>query len=331
MGATEWADQQFPRAWAAIFLPFFGHESNEFPGRFSYESGTSSLYAFLLAARPKRVHIPNYICETIPYALEKAGIPTQKYAVEADFTIAYPDRLAAGEYFLVPDYFGLSADLVHDTLRRVPPERVIVDCAQAYFADYPDAVARIYSPRKFLPVADGGFVATRMDLASEPGDEQAAIANYQYLLRRTVAPVEVTRPLYLEAEERMDDLSLRAMSAFTQNIIRTLDQDFIKSRRRDNYRILEELGGINRLNLRLGAQTPLYYPLMTPHAEKIWQALLDLHIYTPRYWPNVEPRSDFEQALLHETLFLPIDHRYDAAAMVFLKDTVGQMHQRFSH
>lgn len=322
--------RKFPESMGGHFAAFFGHARNEFPGNYAYESGGAALYAFLLAVRPKLIHIPGYICESVPEAIKKAGIPIRKYALGWDFKITYPTRLAAGEYILVPDYFGLSDDLVRTTLRNVPPERIIVDCAQAYFADYPASVARIYSPRKFLPVADGGFVATSAALTSEPGDDEAAIANYQYLLRRTVAPGDATRPAYLKAEERMNELSLRTMSGFTKNIIRTLDQDFIRSRRRENYRILDELSGINRLKLRLGDQTPLCYPLMVRHAEKIWQVLLELCIYTPRYWPNIEPQHDFERALLHETLYLPVDHRYDVSAMLFLRETIVRLHHRFS-
>lgn len=312
------------------FAAFFGNFYNEFPGKFAYESGGASLYAFLLAAKAKSVFIPNYICESVPDAIGKAGVSVKKYAIGPDFDISYPRHLGDGEYFLVPDYFGVSADLIHRVLKNMPLERVIVDCAQAYFAAYPAAAARIYSPRKFLPVADGGFVATNLELASEPADDQAAIAGYQYLLQRTVAPAETTRDAYLDAEERMNDVSLRAMSGFTGNIIRTLDQEFIKSRRRENFQILDELASLNRLKVRLGEQAPLCYPLMIRNAGKIWQALLRLRIYTPRYWPNVEAWSDFESALLSETLFLPIDHRYDASRMVALRDTVIRLYHKFS-
>ena len=254
----------------------------------------------------------------------------RKYALGWDFKVAYPPRFGPKEYFLVPDYFGLSEHFVRTTLRNVPPERVIVDCAQAYYAAYPASIAQIYSPRKFLPVADGGFVASGMELASEPGDDAASLLNYQYLLRRTVAPADDTRSAYLESEERMEGLSLRSMSEFTKNIIRTVDQDFIRARRRENYLILDELAGINRLRPHLGDQTPLCYPLMVRDAGKIWRALLELRIYTPRYWPGIDPQDDFERALLHETLYLPIDHRYDESTMAYLRDTVLQMHHRFS-
>lgn len=312
------------------FAAFWGDSHNEFPGNFSYESGGASLYAFLLAIKPRLIYIPNYICESVPYAIDKAGVPVRKYSIGPGFDISYPDHLADGEYFLVPDYFGVSADLVCGALENMPAERVIVDCAQAYFAAYPSAIARIYSPRKFLPVADGGFVATDVALASEPGDDQATIASYQYLLRRTVTPAETTREAYLDAEERMNNISLRAMSGFTGNIIRTLNQEFIKSRRRENFQILDDLSSLNRLSVRLGEQTPLCYPLMIRNAEKIWQALLRLRIYTPRYWPGIEPLSDFENALLSETLFLPLDHRYDALTMASLRDTIVQLYHRFS-
>lgn len=312
------------------FSACFGHFRNELPGGFAYESARSSLYALLLTVKPSRVYIPNYICEAVPSAIRRAGFPITKYPIGLNFKVVYPDSLAVGEYLLVPDYFGLSAGLVLDALRSVSADRIIVDCAQAYFAAYPTALARIYSPRKFLPVADGGVIATDVELASEPGDDNAAIASYQYLLRRTVAPAEATRESYLEAEERVDTLSLRRMSGFTKNIIRTLDQSFIQSRRRENFRILDELANVNRLSWRLGEQTPLCYPLMIRHAEKIWKALLRLRVYTPRYWPNIEPLSDFEYALLHETLYLPLDHRYDARAMTFLKDTIMQLYHRFS-
>lgn len=307
------------------FAALFGTAQNPPPGKYSYESAGAALYALLAVKKPSAIHIPNYICEVVIRAICKAGTEIKTYGLTWDFEIVDAKPFAPDDVILIVDYYGLGAGAVRRALRTLPPDRVIVDCAQSYFAPRLPSLAQIHSPRKFLPVADGGFIRTDVELEHIKGDDQASIAHYQYLLQRTIGEPEQSRKAYLRAEQRLDEISLREMSSFTRNIISTIDTAHIRQRRRSNFEILHQLSAVNRLSLRLGDQVPLCYPLMVENGSEIRKRLLELRIFTPRYWPNIEPTTEFEDRLLNDTIFLPLDHRYDAQAMISLRELVYDM------
>ncbi len=306
-------------------ITFGGHFSsivdirkNPVPGNYGYESARSCLFALIQAHRPQRIHIPNYICTAIPDVIALAGVQSVRYPITAGFRPERPVVLNAGDWVLLVNYFGLTNTAVAEELATLPKSSVVTDCSQAFFEPANDCLATIYSARKFLPVPDGGFISTDTPLPAETSDEEGSVNRSRYLLDRVHSEPELSRQQYLQAEAELERPSLRRLSTFTLRTIETVDLDFIRARRRANFRILQRLAAINQLTLDLGEQVPLCYPLMVDDAERLRAALLERRVFTPKYWPGVTPMNDFERRILEYTVFLPLDHRYTRDQMRYL-------------
>jgi len=307
-----------PRTIGGHFSAVLENRCNALPGQFGYESARAGLYAVLKAVKCRRIFIPYYVCDAVSSAIRAAGCEVDFYSINEVFEIDEVITLVEGDLVLLVDYYGLCRTQIENQLALFPKTSVIVDCSQAWFQSPFDCLATIYSPRKFLPVPDGGVVNTSLKLVELEPDEAASISRYRYLLERVAAEPEASRALYLQSEAQLDLPSLRGMSAFTRKLIGVADQDFIKARRTCNWEALSELEAINQLQFDLAGQTPVCYPLMIEGAEKLREELRKERVFSPLYWPGVACTNTFEQAMVSSTLYLPIDHRYDEADMHYL-------------
>jgi hypothetical protein len=298
------------------------------PGDYGYESARSGLFALLQAGKPKRVHIPNYICSAIPETLQQAGVEIARYPITDNFVPADPLEIYSDEWVLLVDYFGLCADSVERQLAALPRSQVIVDCSQAFFQPAFDCLATIYSARKFLPVADGGFVATRMSFSQLPADESAAMQRYRYLQDRALGEPEASRAAYLAAETQLEQASLRAISKFTRQRAAACDHIAIRQARISNFNTLAGLLPGPVFGMKPLDQVPLCYPLPVPDADKFRARLIERQIFTPKYWTDIIPMTNFERQLLQNTVFLPIDHRYNTGHMAYMADVVTDILNR---
>ena len=288
------------------------------PGQYGYESARSGLYAVLKAANCKRVFVPHYVCDAVPSAIRAAGCEVDFYSINAAFEVDDAIALSEGDLVLLVDYYGLCRSQIENQLTLFPANSVIVDCSQAWFQAPFNCLATIYSPRKFLPVPDGGVVHTSLQLETAEHDERSSLDRYQYLLERVVTEPEVSRKLYLESEAQLEVPSLRSMSVFTRKLIEVADQDFIKARRARNWEALSELGAVNQLQFEPVGQTPICYPLLFEGAAQLRDELRKERVFAPLYWPGLTPTTVHEKALLTSTLYLPIDHRCDESDMARL-------------
>ena len=293
------------------------------PGRYGYESARSCLYALVKAVGARRVHMPNYICDAVPKAITEAGCELKSYAIGPNFEMSEDIDFEDRDLILLVNYYGLCAASIERQLSKLPREAVVVDNSQAYFQSPFPCLANIYSPRKFLPVPDGGFIETSVVLSQEPADEEASFRRIRYLLKRLGSEPEGSRPDYLIAEESLETPTLRAMSDLTRALARATDQDFIIRRRRDNFRAFADLLGVNKLGFELGNQVPLAYPLVLKNGRETRASLVGKRVFTPTYWPGLEPANDFECSLVNDAIFLPVDHRYSAQDIQYTYDILS--------
>jgi len=316
MGQTEMTP--VGKTMGAHFSAFIDTHKNQWPGQFAFESARSALYALLKERSPKRVHLPNFVCTAVPDAVALAGAEVVKYPINRCFGLVAEIDLRPDDLVILINFFGINEASVLSDLARLPKESVLVDCSQAYFSGPFDCLASFYSPRKFVPVADGGFIHTAVALNGQPADEQASINRFEYLLQRAIGEPEASRALYLSAEESLHEISMRKMSCFSKKVIETSDLNFIRKKRVENFKILSELDVLNEISINRGEQVPLCYPLMVKKGKRLREHLQAQRVFTPKYWPDVDPSNDFEASLLNDTVYLPIDHRYNDEDMWYL-------------
>ena len=313
-----------PSTIGAHFSALISEHNHAPPGRYGYESARACLFALLSAQRPSKVHLPNYVCSAVHQAVEAAGCQARPYEIGPNFH-ARGVEMKPGELLILVNYYGLCASAVEAQLTAVPRDAVVVDNSQAFFEAPFDALATIYSPRKFLPVPDGGFIEIDADLRQDPPNEAASMRRFKYLVERVGSPPDSTRTHYLTSEESFERPSLAAMSELTRRWVCAQDQNAIVTRRRANYQVLAERFADNRLTFDSRNQTPLCYPLVVEDGVGIQRRLAEKRIFCPRYWPEVAPANAFERTLVERTVFLPIDHRYSSQDMHRVADVVSDL------
>ncbi|MCC8402166.1 hypothetical protein LJ655_09720 [Paraburkholderia sp. MMS20-SJTN17] len=314
-----------PRAVGGYFeleLPQYAATLHD--GALRFQSSRAAFLALLRAARPAAVWMPWYICDAMIEPLRMTGTPVKRYRLDAGLRVQSAD-IGHGEWLVYVNYFGLSAPNVDDVLNRFPRERVVIDNAQALFAQPSDCLATLYSPRKFLGVPDGGCLVTQQPVEMPDAIDEASLSRCGHLLTRLAKDAEAGYADYATAEEGLKQLEPLRMSALTQRLLAGIDYDSVRERRIDNFAFLhDKLQRYNRLTLSPGDDAvPLCYPLFGAPAG-VREALRAQRIYTPTYWPDVVDASgapDFERSLPGSTLCLPCDQRLtrdDLAPMVKL-------------
>ena len=108
------------------------------------------------------------------------------------------------------------------------------------------------------------------------------------------------------------------MSRVTENLLKAVDYEKVRTIRTANYNYLHKrLGNMNLLHLR-PIEGAFAYPLLLKNGEELRKKMIENKIYVPVLWPNVIetlPKSTYEVYLAKNILPLPCDQRYDIADM----------------
>ncbi|MBJ9975447.1 hypothetical protein IAE35_04450 [Pseudomonas sp. S75] len=239
-------------------------------------------------------------------------------------------ELDAGERLLYVNYFGLKDAYVEEVLAPHYGDRLIVDNSQALFSTPLPGIATLYSPRKFVGVADGGWLANPPDrLGTLPPSQSTH--RFGALLGRLESSPEDHYLAFAEAEKALCLTPVSAMSNSTRRLLDSLDYTTIADRRKANFTYLREaLDRYNQFEPGLTAvqAVALCYPLLLgskAQTQHVRQALRTERIFIPCYWPEVADAAhspDLERHLADCVLPLPVDQRYGHEHMQRLVDRV---------
>jgi dTDP-4-amino-4,6-dideoxygalactose transaminase len=282
------------------------------------------------------VLLPDYNCGIEVSAVLAAGARVAFYRVGRDGAIDLADLLGKVQgpvkVVYVIHYFGFSHDVgpILDAA-KARGAYVIEDCAHNL---YGTAEARcagtsgdiaIFSPRKTLPLMDGGALRYNGDLEAcrdplLPPDRAHTFRELLWslsqhsrrlpgrmpragsrLLRALARSVEwsfrIDAPLSTVGSEDFDRVEGRLdrrMSGLSRRILETVDHDEVVRRRRFNYEYLlehlprSESVGFLYPTLPEGA-CPLYMPLLSAARDDMHRHLLSRGIESFRYWEWTHP------------------------------------------
>lgn len=294
-------------------LPLF--PANLAPSLVKTNSARSALKVVLKAVSAQKVWLPTYTCDAVVEAVKDLGIKLEYYRVSPTFNVDSPLSLRKGEYILVVDYFGMSRDSVNQSLCRFGQANTIVDCSQAFFSDYKDALATLWSPRKFFGLPDGGLLYSNDPRISQPEVRDTTSATRMaHLISRLSNSPETAYQQYQEAEQAISKLPLQGMSHLTERLLQSVDYQSARETRTRNAQYLHErLGQYNRLNLKIDETVaPMCYPFLPSVKAASKADLIKERVFVPTYWPEVLGRVEqgcFEWDLVTNGLFLPCDQR----------------------
>ena len=280
-----------------------------------FESARSAFLALLRAARPVRVWVPNFICNAMLTPLKTEEIDVVWYDLEYDLTVDGRVEIDSGDWLLYVNYFGLCDSQVEQTLSRFGSNRVVLDFSQAYYSPpVSEALATIYSPRKFFGIPDGGLIACSIPLQPDVATcNPVSVERMLHLIKRLGAEPEEGYSDYCRAEASLETLAPAPMSRLTRRILTSIDFESARKKRRENFLFLDEhLGDANQFTFPdRHNEAPLCYPFRTSN-NYLRQKLINRRIFVATYWLDSKPRVGERWAaeMVSNLLPLPIDQRY---------------------
>lgn len=276
-------------------------------------------YILLQLPDAKIVYLPLYTCEAVLEPLKRLPVSFNFYHINMHLEMWENIPIEDGTYVIVNNYFGIKDAYVVKMAEKYG-KHLIVDNAQALFAPMLQDVMAIYSARKFVGVADGGFAVGVSDKPLLMYDEDTTEHDSHLLIRREHG-AEAGFKDYQENEKRLDNQPIRMMATSTRDILMHIDYEKVIARRRDNYRMLHNvLKEHNQLQLpdMDSFACPMVYPFLPKDDANLRQRLIDNHIYVAKYWPNIADwcqSTDLEYELMNHLIPLPIDQRYGEEEM----------------
>lgn len=268
-------------------------------------------FEYILRARGyKKVYLPYYTCEVMFDTIQDMGVKIAYYTINEQLDPIELPVLQKGEAFLYTNYYGLKQNRVRKLAARYG-NQLIVDNAQAFYAERIEGIDTFYSPRKFFGVPDGGYLYTdtRLDMDFPRAESMQRMA---HLLKRIEKGAEAGYLDFQQARASMNHCPIERMSRITEAILGAIDYESIAEQRKHNYLTLHKyLKESNMIYIPLDeGAVPMVYPYMTGDGE-LRKRLIENKVFVATYWPNVDELNECERMLKYSMLPLPIDQRYD--------------------
>lgn len=299
-------------------------ERGEFPHNDGVllNTGRNALeYILRSIGKVKRVYLPYYTCEVVLEPLKKLNIPYTYYHINTSFEIADGLNPQKGEYIIANNYYGIK-DAYIQKLADKYGDHLIVDCAQAFFANPMPGIKAFYSMRKYLGVADGGvaYLGNLPDDLVEVEEMENTDDHDSHLFKRKQFGAEAGFADYQANEKKLDNQTIRMMSFQTKWLLDHIDYEKVVARRRENFQYLQEvLCEMNELSFSdMDSFTcPMVYPFMMKNDRYLRNELISNKVFVARYWPNVKKQDGYETEydLAMNVIPIPCDQRYGKEEM----------------
>lgn len=282
--------------------------------------------AYLIESRNiKKIWLPYFLCDSVKAVCLKYGVEFFYYHIDTEFKVEEIDK-RNDEWLYVVNYYGqLSDDYI--LYLKDKYQNIIVDNAQAYFSMPIKNIDTVYTCRKFFGVSDGAVLFTDSNI-NRKLDRDESFERIHYILGRYE---RTAGEFYQESSDNnafFENEPLKLMSRLTENILHTVDYDFIKKRRTKNFMFLNErLAKSNMLTVS-NVEGAFMYPLMIQHADEIRKKLIRKKIFIPVLWPDVFSvcdKNDLEYKFAEGILPLPVDQRYTEEDMLYVISEIKRM------
>lgn len=267
-----------------------------------------ALYILADRLKPPTVWLPDYHC---PSMLEAFG-PVKFFHVDNKLH-ACEFAPGPGDLVVFIDYFGWPTDPTAVDRAKTAGAWVAMDMSQAFLGGpNPRADFWVYSPRKFLPVPDGGI------LVSKDVQLKCKLAD-QTWWEKTMAAMDHRRdhekdndawyPMFAKA--KLDaPVGYYAMSRYSEMIIRSTDVTALGQKQRQNYiTLFDALKPSALFQTMPESVVPVGFPMVCHHRDELRNHLFTASIFPPVHWPIDHP-------LASQIMTLPCDHRYDTHDML---------------
>lgn len=283
--------------------------------------GRNCLEYLIEANDIKKIWLPRLICDSLVQRCEKNNVEIGWYSVDETLKSHIPDINDQDWLFLVNYYGQLQKEEINDIKRN--HKNIICDNTQAFFVKPDLDINTLYSCRKYFGVSDGAYLYTQRHL------KRNLKIDYSYdrigfLLGRYEKDASEFYNEYVMNNDRFIEEPIKQMSKLTENILRSIDYEYVKEIRTKNWNTLNErLKKYNNLML-LETKGAFSYPLLLNNGKELRKKLIENKIYVPTLWPNVieNQENKIEKYLALNILPLPCDQRYNEEDMNYIADVI---------
>jgi hypothetical protein len=288
----------------------------------------SAIHLLIEFLRPANIWLPSYLCDSILLGLEEFKEQFNFYPVNSQLEISdliWLNAVSAGDLVLLIDYFGWRPDTSTIDQIHATGAMILEDASQALLTDgIGESVEySVFSPRKFLPVPDGGILCAIDDsllpnpLLQESPDSWWYQAFQAVILRGQFDQHHGDRSWFklFQASESAAPVGHYAISEFSRRALRfVFDYAAIASARVRNYLFLAEHLSEFAIHVQVPPGTvPLGFPIRLSERDLLRQRLFDHEIFPAIHWavPSAIPMRFVEsRELANEIMTLPCDQRY---------------------
>lgn len=299
---------------------YTGKEYHQLALRFN--TVRNSIEYLLKERQYTKIFIPWYLCNSISDMLNKISFDFEYYNIDESFCPILDQALQSHEVILIVNYYGLLDNAIIKKFKD-RYSNIILDNTHAFFQNRIEYIDTVYTCRKFFGVSDGAYLYTDMycpdyDLL----DYDLSATRMGHLLGR----FEQTATQYYNEFKKNDNMlsgqEIKKMSKLTQNILKSIDYNAVRARRKENFNYLhKKLEEKNKIHILQKGE--YMYPLLLHNGSEIKKYLISNHVYIPTLWPNVLQncsKNSWEYYLSENLILLPIDQRYTSRDMQYIID-----------
>lgn len=292
-------------------------------------SGRCAIYHAVKRLGCDKVYLPYYQCDTVREFLRKKGIKVEYYFIDEKFEplLVQTDKTAA---VVIVNYYGIMSNA---RMKRLADkyQNVVLDNAQAFFAEPIEGCMNVYSARKFVGVPDGAYVIGKNALDGYEAYEQGYSSDTaSFLLERHEYDCEGrTYQSRAKNEERIDSEDVKKMSALTRKILDGTDYSIIRQKRKENFFYACELFETDNLikpkSYYEEDVIPMVYPLVIED-KGLLPTLLNAKHFQGHWWSYLlqeTPVNSFENWLSRYVIPITIDQRYGKEELEYIKGIVS--------
>ena len=325
-------------------FPFEGDKTWNFSYFNTGRAAIEALLVYLKVQGKSKVWLPGYDCSSVLDAAKRAGISIELYAVDRQLNIDHQvfGEVQSGDILYLVNFFGKSQEtlgLVEEVRKKgvvIIEDLTLGLLSKGVTVGFGEYI--IGSIRKWLPITDGGFVASQKALP-EFRKEQASNDYTFYYFAAQIMKDSYLKDTTLDKQQFLDisnqgmkalfsDYTVREMSSLAKRIVDSTNLEEVAKVRYNNYKylysLLREISELRLMVKPTEGMVPLGMVICVDDRDELFRHLIQHGVYCNIHWRENESTVQFEDAdyLSKHCLTIPCDQRYNQEHMDYIYNTI---------
>ena len=279
---------------------------------FYTDSGRSSLRFFLRNIKPKKVLIPDFLCEVIIGVLKEENIEYSFYHINEDLSINEKSIREDFDVFYMINYFGVIQDISH--IEKVIKNKIIIE-DNVFFYNFENRGFEKWfsfnSYRKITNLADGSLIKTNL-LLEDLREDKNVFSKYKYkakqikynFLKFNKENEKKYLDLFEEGEKLLDTQNfIGKISDESIYLLSLYENSKIKEIRKKRFEKL--YNNFEKYCVNEQPKEYSFFVIKLNNRDKIRKKLFEYNIFLPVHWPKI-----LENVLYDKVLSIPLFENY---------------------